>query len=261
MQRKRFYYLIELQYLGFRYHGWQKQPDVNTVERMLERTLAYVLKDRKFKVIAAGRTDAKVSVNQTFVELFLEKEAIDTDSFFEELNYNLPPDIRALSVKETNKDFNIIQSPKSKEYCYFFAYGKKMHPFAAPFMAFIREDLDIEIMQKAAKLFVGKHDFKAYAFRRNSNTITTGEIETCELIENTIYKANFFPKKSYVLKIKGAGFKRHQIRLMMGILIDLGRGDVDVDFVKQTLNPKKDIRLEHIAPASGLVLQNVTLEN
>lgn len=261
MQRKRFYYLIELQYLGFRYHGWQKQPDVNTVERMLDRTLSYVLNRRKFKVIAAGRTDAKVSVNRTFVELFLEKEPIETEPFFTELNKNLPPDIRALSVKKTNKDFNIIQHPKHKEYYYFFAFGEKFHPFAAPFMAYVKEELDVNLMQQAAKLFEGRHDFKSYAFRPTPHTITTGEIDSCVLEENTVYRANFFPEKSYVLKIKGAGFKRHQIRLMMGVLIDLGRGDINLDFVKQTLDPQENIKLEHIAPASGLILHHVTMDD
>ena len=65
MSFKRSYYIIEIQYLGFRFHGWQKQPEVNTVQRMIERTLSYVLEHKKFKTLAAGRTDAKVSVNQT----------------------------------------------------------------------------------------------------------------------------------------------------------------------------------------------------
>ena len=73
MQRIRYYYLIKLQYLGFRFHGWQKQPDVITVERMVERTVAFVLGRKNFKLLASGRTDAKVSVNQTYVELFVDE--------------------------------------------------------------------------------------------------------------------------------------------------------------------------------------------
>lgn len=70
MQRKKFFYLIEIQYLGFRYHGWQKQPDVLTVEKMVERTLSYILDRRRFKVIAAGRTDAKVSLTKPTLNYF-----------------------------------------------------------------------------------------------------------------------------------------------------------------------------------------------
>ena len=135
MKRKRFYYIIKLQYLGFRYHGWQKQPDVITVEKMLDKTLNYVLEGQKFKVMAAGRTDAKVSVNQTFIELFLYDEAIDMEAFLPYFNENLPQDIRALEIQETDAKFNIIQHAKLKEYHYYFCYGQKMHPFAAPFYA------------------------------------------------------------------------------------------------------------------------------
>ena len=261
MQYKRFYYLIQLQYLGFRYHGWQKQPDVLTVEHMLNKTLNYVLEGKRFKVIAAGRTDAMVSVNQTYAELFIYEDELDIDTFFPEFNRNLPPDIRALAIEETDANFNIIQHPKLKEYLYFFTIKEKMHPFCAPFMVNIQEDLDIELMAEGAKCFEGEHDFYSYTFRPNPETKTEGEIVCCELKENNIYTANFFPEQSFVLKVKGEGFKRQQIRLMMGALIDLGRHKIDLDFLKQTINGKNRIKLEHIAQASGLILNQVTLKS
>ena len=257
MFKKRFYYLIEFQYLGFRYHGWQKQPDVNTVQRMVERTLNYVLK-QKFKTLSVGRTDAMVSARQSYFELFIEDEPLEIDSFFPLFNLNLPPDIRALSIKQIDEDFNIIQQPKIKEYQYLFCVKEKMHPFCAPYMVNIQEDLNIDLMQKGAQLFEGKHDYRSYAHRANRETQTEGEILKCELVENTTYNANFFPEVSYLLTVKGAGFKRNQIRLMMGVLIDLGREKIDLDFVKRTLDPKThQIKLEHIAQASGLFLNKV----
>ncbi len=255
---KRHYYLIELQYLGFRYHGWQKQPDVNTVQRMLERTIAYVLQHKNFKTLSVGRTDAMVSARQTFIELFVDGDALEIDCFFIDFNNNLPPDIRGLSIKETDKDFNIIQHPKLKEYQYLFAIQEKFHPFCSPFMVNIQENLDIELMKQGALLFKGKHDFRSYAHRANEKTQTEGEILFCMLEENTVYQANFFPKVSYLLTVKGSGFKRNQIRLLMGVLIDLGRGKVDLEFIKRTLQPKVyNIKLEHIAQASGLFLNKV----
>lgn len=260
MQPKRFYYLLQLQYLGFRYHGWQKQPDVITVEHMLHKTLNYVLEGRRFKVIAAGRTDAKVSVNQTYAELFIYDDELDLDAFLALFNKNLPQDIRCLSVEETTADFNIIKHPKLKEYLYFFCIKEKMHPFCAPFMVNLQEDLDIELMKKGAKLFEGEHDFYSFAFRSNPNTQTIGKIERCELSENTIYTANFFPETSYVLKVSGKGFKRHQIRLMMGALIDLGRHSIDLKQLEQFIDGSHKIKLEHIAQASGLILNSVQLK-
>jgi tRNA pseudouridine38-40 synthase len=260
MQYKRFYYLIKLQYLGFRYHGWQKQPDVLTVEHMLNKTLNYVLEGKRFKVIAAGRTDAMVSVNQTYAELFIYEEELDLDIFLKLFNKNLPQDIRCLGIEETTADFNIIQHPKVKEYLYFFCIREKMHPFCAPFMVNLQEDLNIELMKKGAKLFEGAHDFYSFAFRPNPETQTEGSIDVCELTENSIYSGNFFPETSYVLKVVGEGFKRQQIRLMMGALIDLGRQDIDLKQLENIIDGRNRIKLEHIAQASGLILNSVELK-
>jgi tRNA pseudouridine38-40 synthase len=260
MQYKRFYYLIQLQYLGFRYHGWQKQPGVLTVEHMLHKTLNFILENQRFKVLAAGRTDAMVSANQTYIELFVYEDELDLETFLDQFNKNLPQDIRALSIEETTADFNIIQHPKIKEYLYFFCLKEKMHPFCAPFMVNFQEDLDIELMKLGARLFEGEHDFYSFTFRPNPETKTEGNIERCELRENDIYTASFFPSQSFVLKVVGEGFKRQQIRLMMGALIDLGRHKMSLEELEKTIDGSHKIKLEHIAQASGLILNKVSLK-
>lgn len=261
MFRKRYFYLIKLQYLGFRYHGWQKQPQVNTLQRMVERTLSYVLGHKNFKVLAAGRTDAKVSANEAYVELFVDHISLELTEFFPLFNKNLPQDIRAISIREIDEDFNIIQHPKIKEYVYLFSFGNKFHPFCAPFMYNILDPLDIESMMQAAKLFEGQHNFRSYCHRPSEHTIVEGEIVHAEITKNTVYTANFFPEDSYLFRVKGEGFKRNQIRLMMGVLIDLGKGKIDIDFIKKTLNPEEEeITLEHIVPGSGLILNSVLLK-
>ncbi|MDN6281096.1 MAG: tRNA pseudouridine(38-40) synthase TruA [Psychroflexus sp.] len=259
MQYKRFYYIIKLQYLGFRYHGWQKQPNVLTVERMLDKTLNYILEGKKFKVLAAGRTDAKVSVNQTYIELFLYDEPIDMDDFMSLINENLPQDIRVLGIEETDAKFNIIQHAKRKEYHYYFCYAQKMHPFAAAFMLNARYDLDIELMQRAARSFEGEHDFYSFTFRPTPETNFEGQIDKCELLENDVLEANFFPKQSFYLKIIGKGFKRQQIRLMMGALLDLGQHKISLEEFQTYIDGRNRIKLTHVAPASGLILHAVDL--
>ncbi len=259
MRRVRYYYVLELQYLGFRFHGWQKQPGLKTVERMLERSIAYVLEQR-FKLLITGRTDAMVSANSTYVELFIDEKPLEKDEFLKVLNQNLPQDLRALSIQETTADFNIIQHPKIKEYLYFFAFGEKYHPFCAPLMTNIQESLDIDQMKEGAQLFEGVHDFWSYTYKPKPKTQTKGEVIRCEIVENKILKANFFPDKSYLLRIRSEGFKRYQIRLMMGILIELGKGEVDLEFIKESLNPKNKIKLTYIAPASGLILNEIVFK-
>lgn len=259
MFEKRYYYLLKIQYLGFRYHGWQKQPDVLTVERMMERTLSYVLDRKNFKLLASGRTDAKVSANVAYVELFLNDEQLPEEGFLEVFNANLPQDIRCLEITQVDKQFNVMDAPKEKEYIYLFSYGQKNHPFAAPFLINISGSLDINLMKKAARLFEGEHDFKSYAYKPNPQTKTLGNITSAIIEENTLYTANFFPEQSYCFKVKGKGFKRHQIRLMMGALLDLGEGAISLDFFKSTLIASNDIKLTRIAQASGLMLHNVKI--
>ena len=260
MFQKRFYYLIKIQYLGYRFHGWQKQPDVKTIHLMIDRTLKYILGDQRFKTLGAGRTDAMVSANEAALELFLYDTPIeDFNSFLNVFNFNLPQDIRAISITEADKDFNIIQDSKLKEYHYVFSQGQKNHPFCAPILTTILEPLNIELMKFGATLFQGTHDFKPYCYKASKSGQFVRTINSCEIVDNTIYTANFFPKNSYVLKIVGKGFMRNQIRLMMGVLIKLGKGEIDTEFIKKTLSGD-DIHLDYIAPASGLILHSLSFE-
>ena len=258
MFQKRYYYLIKFQFLGYRFHGWQKQPNTKTLHMMIDRTLKYVLKDQYFKTLAASRTDAKVSAEQAAFELFLrEKPLDDKGQFLVDFNANLPQDIRVLSVNEVSAKFNIIQDSKYKEYHYIFSQGEKCHPFCAPIMTTILEHLDVKLMAKGAALFQGSHYFKSYCYKATNEGLFKRRLICCELIENDLYKANFFPKKSHLLRVVGKGFGRHQIRLMMGVLIRLGRGEVSLDYILSSLEENSSIKIDFIAPASGLILNKI----
>ena len=257
---KKFFYLITIQYLGYRFHGWQKQPDVKTLHLMVDRTFNFILEGKRFKSLASGRTDAMVSAEETAIELFLYEPLEDLEGFLRLFNTNLPQDIRALTIKEVDADFNIINTPKVKEYLYLFAFGDKFHPFCAPILTTILDDLDIDIMKKGAKLFEGQHYLKTYCYKPSDTGIYNREILTCEIVENSIYTANFFPKQSYLLRVRGKGFMRNQIRLMMGALIDLGKGKNTIEDIQASLEPDNTIKMDYIAPASGLILKQILFE-
>jgi tRNA pseudouridine38-40 synthase len=254
------YYLIEIQFLGYRFHGWQKQPKIKTVHLMIDRTINYVLENNKFKTLGAGRTDAMVSANQTAFELFTELPIFNLEEFLRLVNTNLPQDIRALNIKTVSKEFNVINDSKIKEYKYLFSEGSKNHPYCAPFITTFLDSLNIGLMKEGAKLFEGKHNFKSYCYKPNENGIFDREITYCKISNNKTLKANFFPKKSYELTVKGKGFMRNQIRLMMGVLVELGRGEVSLDYIKESLNAYNP-KINYIAPASGLMLNKVDFIN
>ncbi|ALM07122.1 pseudouridine synthase [Sediminicola sp. YIK13] len=261
MQKERYYYLIELQFLGFRYSGWQKQPGQKTIESMLLKTLKFILPERKFKILGAGRTDAKVSALHAAFELFLDDAPLNDLMVFKALfNRNLPPDIRITSILSVDKDFNVIQHSKEKEYVYLFSYGQKNHPFSAPFIANIQDDLDLGLMTKATSLFVGSHDFRNYTTRHQENTNSKRRIKSCLIQENTILKANFFPEKSYALHIVSEGFMRYQVRMIMGALILLGKGELSLNDIEESLKPDTAFLLSYVAPGSGLLLNRLDFQ-
>jgi tRNA pseudouridine38-40 synthase len=259
--KERYYYLIKVQFLGFRYSGWQKQPGQRTIEGTLVKTLKYILPQQRFKILGAGRTDAKVSANHAAFELIIhETPILDIENFLKLFNNNLPSDIKILKVDNIDNNFNIIKHSKSKEYCYVFSFGEKNHPFCAPFMANILDDLDVNIMKEAAALYKGKHNFKAYTAKPGDNTQVVRTLTSCEIVENTLYNGSFFPKRSYMLRICGKGFMRYQVRMIMGALIQLGRGLLSIREIELSLQEDTDVKISYIAPGSGLILNHLEFE-
>lgn len=261
VQRIRYYYLIKIQYLGYRLHGWQRQPGFKTIEGLIKKTLKFVLGERRFKILGASRTDAMVSAQDAAFELFLEQEPLENpDEFLKLFNKNLPPDIRARSIEEVDKSFNIIQHPKIKEYVYLFAFGDKSHPFCASLLATFVESLDLDQMIRGARLFEGVHSFHNFCTKPSENTVLNREILHCEIRKNDLIRANFFPENSYALHVRGEGFLRNQIRLMMGSLILLGRGELSLEGLAARLDPSMEDPITFIAPGSGLILNHMDFE-
>ena len=253
-------YIVSLQFLGFRFSGWQKQTNAKTLHDLVDKTLSFVFKDVNYKTIGVGRTDAKVSANSYYIQLFVDA-MIDEDSFLKTLNSNFSPDFRAISIQKVERSFNIINANKIKEYHYYFSFGDKNHPFAAPFLVNVDDFLNIELMKKGAKLFEGEHYFDKYCTKPSANTILKRTIDSCKIVENDILKANFFPEQSYILKVKGKGFLRYQIRLMMATLFELGKENLTLGFIEASLKFNNDKKyLRNIAPASGLQLYAVELD-
>lgn len=231
-----------------------------SLHEMVDKTLSFVLNDIRFKTLGSGRTDSKVSANKYCFQLFIN-ECIDEEYFLLSFNSNAPIDLKALTVSRVDDNFNIIQSSKVKEYHYYFSFGEKNHPFAASLLVGFDNDLDIEMMQKGAQLFEGIHYFHKYCTKPTEGTTFKREILSCSIEDNTILNASFFPEKSYVLRVRGKGFLRYQIRLMMGMLVELGKGNVTLDFLSESLKEENDKKpLQYIAPASGLQLYDLSFD-
>ncbi len=261
IQKDRFHYLIKFQYLGFRFHGWQKQPDsYRTVQGMLERTLNFIFdKKEDFKTLGASRTDAMVSALESYCKLTTINK-FDAEFIFTALNKNLPQDIKAISVEETTPEFRIIDESKIKTYQYFFSNVEKAHPFSAPYITNFSGNLDMSLMHQAAKIFEGHHNFSRYCFRPNPTKTFEREIQSSLIKENTELTASFFPKTSFVYEVRASGFLRNQIRIMMGAIIMVGKGEMSLEQLEQSLVGEEFKLASFVAPASGLMLKELNLQ-
>lgn len=251
-----YFYLFHIEYLGFRFHGWQKQTNAKTVHGMIDKTFNFVLGHTNYRTLGCGRTDAKVSADDYAFELFT-REKMDAEELMKNLNFNLPADIRIKTVQVVDAKFNIIKSAQSKEYHYHFSHGMKSHPFNAPFIRCFEEELDIKKMQEAARHFVGTHNFKRYVVKPSPITVFEREIFSSIIETSSKYTSPFTPSKAFVFKVKAKGFMRYQVRLMMGALIDVGSGKWTLEEFKQSLIDVDAEHTKHVAPSSGLVLHRV----
>lgn len=244
-----YYYLIRIRFLGFRYHGWQKQPGLKTVQAMVERTIAFVLgKTSKFKILGASRTDAMVSAMDFPVELFT-CEPVPVN-FLNQLNNNLPADIRANSIEEIDKKFNVIKDVLSKEYHYRFNFNVENDPFNAPLINYIPEALDINLMKTAVSKFMGTHDLSSFAYPFEPDSTKIREIKDFRLEIDDAFSC-------YKFCVIASGFMRHQVRLMVGAVFEIGKGNLTQEWLEEVLDTNTSVEFTIKAPASGLILHKV----
>lgn len=257
MQTRPFIYRFPIQYLGLRYAGWAKQNNAKTVQGTLERSIRYVLGHEDFRTLGASRTDAGVSANQAYFCLYVATEIENLEPIHEAFNRNLPPDIRVGQGRVTDASFNIIQDVASKEYHYHLAYGEKFHPFHAGTLSFFPEDLAVEEMKEAIKIFIGKHDFRRFCSVDKVTVDYEREILDAEVQVHPMAGADNFPEKSLLIKFRGTGFLRYQIRIMVQALVDLGAGKVSKEGLAEALKSQEKSPIAPTAPANGLVLESI----
>jgi len=155
--------------------------------------------------------------------------------------------------------FLSIQHPKLKEYHYSFSFREKSHPFNAPHICDLGEELDIQKMKEAAKIFEGTHNFKRFTSKQSDKKVFEREIISSEIVPNDKAITMFTPENSFIFKVKSKGFLTYQVRLMMGALEEIGKGKFSIDELKDALENFEGPPIKNIAPSSGLNLHKVSL--
>jgi len=238
--------VLVVEYDGTRYHGFQWQAGLPTIQAELEQAIKKLC-GQSSRVAAASRTDAGVHAKGQVVS-FWAKSTLSTMTLVKALNYYLPGDIAVKEAYRVSSDFNVRRDALSREYCYYILNSTTRSPFSKMFALFMPRMLDIEAMSKACQLMQGEHDFISFA-------------TSLDAIRNTVrnvYEAKINKREDFVIfHIEANSFLPHQVRNTVGLLIRLGLGKIGVGDFYDIMEAKSLGLASPTAPARGLWLTKV----
>ena len=240
-------YKATLSYNGSNYHGWAKQPGQETIQGILETKIHDIFK-QSVKVYAAGRTDAGVNALGQIIHFDFEDIQITPKQIMEALNKALPYDIRLTKIKKADKNFNARFDAKNKIYIYYINTNTTNNAVVSNHIYQYNKPLNISLLKKTNKVFLGKHNFLSFSTDERSG----------QSLERQIISINIKKSKDIVqIKIKGTGFLRSQVRMMVGAMLALNENKITLSQIKNWLsNPKKG-QAVYKAPACGLCLYKI----
>jgi tRNA pseudouridine38-40 synthase len=240
---------ILVTYDGTDYHGWQVQPGLPTIQGVLEQVIAQI-EGRSVPVAGSGRTDAGVhAIGQ--VAAFSIENPIPVDNLRRAVNRLLPRDIRVLSAEEALLDFHPRFQAKRKTYEYRIFRGEICSPFERRYVCHHPYPLATGKMIAAAPLLEGEHDFAAFAASDDRDELELSKVRTIFCSRLTLEGDRL------IYRVTGSGFLKHMVRNIVGVLLEVGKGNLDRAGFLARLQPGCAIPAGPTAPARGLFLESV----
>lgn len=237
---------LDICYEGTRYRGWQRLSNTqNTIQAKLEQTLSRILEE-PIEVSASGRTDAGTHAMGQVVS-FHCNSIMPCDEILSKLRRYLPEDIGIYSCKNVSDRFHARLNAKTKTYIYRLWNSDQPCVFDRKFVYVDSRLVDIDAMRKAADHFLGEHDFAAFCANKRMKKSTVRYIHqfTVERKGNEI-----------VFTVTGNGFLHHMVRIMVGTLLEVGRGERTAESIPDLfLGVRSDTG--ELIPACGLCLWEV----
>ena len=241
---------LVIEYDGYKYHGWQTQPNGLTIQEVLETKLQKIVK-KKTILYCAGRTDAKVHAEGQIAH-FMTSSRMTTSEFQKALNSLLPKDIVILKADEVSARFHAQKSALRRIYRYTILNRDFPSALERRYSWFQPYPLDLAGMRRARKYLLGKHDFSA--FRASG----------CEAISpiKELFRIDIKKKGDYIeLVFEGKGFVKYMIRNIVGTLAQVGKGYITARRVGEILASRNRRKAGPTAPGYGLCLVEVVYDN
>lgn len=239
---------LVLEYDGRRFHGWQKQPGLRTIQGELERVLSLILRTPLEHLYAAGRTDAGVHARGQVVNFIVNKPAAELPALSRikrSVSHILRGEVSVLSVDFAADDFNARASALSKQYSYLILHRDTPAVLDRRRAWSVFSKLDLAKMEDEARLLTGVHDFSSFRGPDCEAPSPLREILESELTWQEPYLR---------YRVVGRGFLKQMVRIMVGTLVGLGKGKLAFDTVREILQAKDRRAAGVTAPPYGLYL-------
>lgn len=247
---------LTLAYDGTGLVGWQRQASGTSVQSLLEDALAE-LDGRAVTVSGAGRTDAGVHALAQVASVELARD-IDPDALVRALNVRLPLSVRITAAAVAPDGFHARFQARQKTYRYRIWNADVVSPFERAYAWHVMEPpLDVDAMDAAARLLVGRHDFAAFQ-GAGADTATTER----EILRSSVQRSadSLAAGALITYDVSGNGFLRYMVRNIVGTLFEIGRGRHRPDWMAAVLASRRREEAGRTAPASGLFLIGVQYE-
>lgn len=239
-------YFISFSYDGTRYHGWQIQPNANTVQQELQSALSTLLR-KEMTVVGAGRTDTGVHARKMVAHFDWDGDGIDCAQAVYRLNRILPRDISVSDLQPVDSEMHARFSATSRTYRYYIHTSKD--PFLRHYSLQMNYPLDFDKMNEAAKQFLHHEDYAAFCKAGADNKTTLCHVTEARWIQTS--------PTSWHFVITANRFLRNMVRAVVGTLIDVGRGRITEAQFTEILREGTRSDAGESMPAHALFLEEV----
>ncbi|AYC30582.1 tRNA pseudouridine(38-40) synthase TruA [Paenisporosarcina cavernae] len=241
---------MTISYDGTDFVGYQIQPNGRTVQEEIENVLSRMHSCTPIRVVASGRTDAGVHASGQVIH-FDTTLVLPAERWIRALNSQLPTDIRVLEAETVHDTFHARFDTTGKRYRYKWDIAKIQQPFHRNYAVHGIGTPSIELMKEGASSLIGTHDFSSFCA---ANTSVKDKVRTIESITFVLVNEELH------MVIQGDGFLYNMVRIIAGLLWEVGTGRRAVDEVKEILHAKDRKKSAKTAPAHGLYLEKVFYE-
>ena len=237
---------LDLCYDGTRYKGWQRLPGADaTIQGKLETALSRILGE-PIEVSGSGRTDAGVHAKGQVANFHCES-TLPTEEILLSLRRYLPEDIGIYSCRDVSPRFHARLNAREKTYCYRIWVSREPCVFQRRFVTVMEEPLDTAAMMQAAELLLGEHDFSAFCGNAKMKKSTVRLLRSIQIQREGPELRLYFT---------GNGFLHYMVRILVGTLVEVGRGQRDPESVSALFGGKRS-EAGFLAPPQGLCLEEV----